>query len=183
MKYILAHDLGTSGNKATLFSDEGKMITSEVFRYDCHYFNTNWAEQDPEDFWKAICVTSRNLIDKARIDPGDIAAVSFSGQMMGCLCVDKQGNPLRPSIIWADQRAQAQAAALGEQYLPAGLLPHRRTPQQRLLRPAKAHVGAGQRAGGVCQDLQGPQRQGLHRPALDGEVLYRALRRHLQRLH
>ncbi len=35
MKYILAHDLGTSGNKATLFSDEGKMITSEVFRYDC----------------------------------------------------------------------------------------------------------------------------------------------------
>ena len=38
MKYILAHDLGTSGNKATLFSDEGKMITSEVFRYDCHYF-------------------------------------------------------------------------------------------------------------------------------------------------
>ena len=45
MKYILAHDLGTSGNKATLFSDEGKMITSEVFRYDCHYFNTNWAEQ------------------------------------------------------------------------------------------------------------------------------------------
>ena len=70
MKYILAHDLGTSGNKATLFSDEGKMITSEVFRYDCHYFNTNWAEQDPEDFWKAICVTSRNLIDKARIDPG-----------------------------------------------------------------------------------------------------------------
>ena len=115
MKYILAHDLGTSGNKATLFSDEGKMITSEVFRYDCHYFNTNWAEQDPEDFWKAICVTSRNLIDKARIDPGDIAAVSFSGQMMGCLCVDKQGNPLRPSIIWADQRAQAQAAALGEQ--------------------------------------------------------------------
>lgn len=119
MKYILAHDLGTSGNKATLFSDEGKMITSEVFRYDCHYFNTNWAEQDPEDFWKAICVTSRNLIDKARIDPGDIAAVSFSGQMMGCLCVDKQGNPLRPSIIWADQRAQAQAAALGEQ-IPCG---------------------------------------------------------------
>lgn len=93
MKYILAHDLGTSGNKATLFSDEGKMITSEVFRYDCHYFNTNWAEQDPEDFWKAICVTSRNLIDKARIDPGDIAAVSFSGQMMGCLCVDTVMDP------------------------------------------------------------------------------------------
>ena len=42
------------------------------------YFNTNWAEQDPEDFWKAICVTSRNLIDKARIDPGDICLLYTS---------------------------------------------------------------------------------------------------------
>ena len=109
MKYILAHDLGTSGNKATLFSQEGKMVTSEVYSYDCHYFNVNWAEQDPEDWWKAICVTSRNLIDKAGIDAGDVGVVSFSGQMMGCLCVDKQGNPLRPSIIWADQRSVAQA--------------------------------------------------------------------------
>lgn len=46
------------------------------------------------------------------MDKRDIAAVSFSGQMMGCLCVDKNGVPLRPSIIWADQRAQAQQAAI-----------------------------------------------------------------------
>ncbi|MEG1857461.1 MAG: FGGY-family carbohydrate kinase [Pseudoflavonifractor sp.] len=115
MKYILAHDLGTSGNKATLFSAEGKLVSSEVFNYGCHYFNGIWAEQDPEDWWQAICVTSKNLIAKAGIDAGDIAAVSFSGQMMGCLCVDRGGNPLRPSIIWADQRAQAQSAAIAEQ--------------------------------------------------------------------
>lgn len=114
MKYILAHDLGTSGNKATLFNEEGKLVTSEVYSYGCHYFNANWAEQEPEDWWKAICVTCRSLIEKAGIDPGDIAVVSFSGQMMGCLCVDKEGRPLRPSIIWADQRAQAQAAAIEE---------------------------------------------------------------------
>lgn len=114
MKYILAHDLGTSGNKATLFSAEGKLVTSEVFSYGCHYFNGIWAEQEPEDWWQAICVTSRNLIAKAGIDAGDVAAISFSGQMMGCLCVDKEGNPLRPSIIWADQRAQAQAEAIGK---------------------------------------------------------------------
>ena len=112
MKYILAHDLGTSGNKATLFNQEGKLVTSEVHSYPCRYFNANWAEQDPEDWWQAICATCKNLIDKAGIDAGDIAVVSFSGQMMGCLCVDREGNPLRPSIIWADQRAQAQAAAM-----------------------------------------------------------------------
>lgn len=114
MKYILAHDLGTSGNKATLFSDEGKLITSEVFSYGCHFFNANWAEQDAEDWWNAICTSSRNLIAKANIRPQDIGVISFSGQMMGCLCVDRDGNPLRPSIIWADQRAQAQQAAIAE---------------------------------------------------------------------
>ena len=115
MKYIIAHDLGTSGNKATLFREDGQMVTSEIFAYGCHYFNANWAEQDPEDWWKAICVTSRNLITKAKIDAGEVAALSFSGQMMGCLCVDRDGNPLRPSIIWADQRAQKQAQQIEEQ--------------------------------------------------------------------
>ena len=99
MKYIIAHDLGTSGNKATLFDEDGRMVTSETFAYGCHYFNTNWAEQNPEDWWQAICETSRNLIAKAKIDAGQIAAVSFSGQMMGCLCVDREGKPLRPAII------------------------------------------------------------------------------------
>ena len=114
MKYIIAHDLGTSGNKATLFSEEGRLIGSTVYAYGCHYFNDNWAEQDPADWWRSICETTRGLLHETKVDRRDIAAVSFSGQMMGCLCVDRQGNPLRPSIIWADQRAQAQQDAIGE---------------------------------------------------------------------
>ena len=114
MKYILAHDLGTSGNKATLFSEDGKMIGSEVFSYDAHYFNGTWVEQDAEDWWNAVCQTSKNLIAATAINPSDIGAISFSGQMMGCLCVDKQGNPLRPSIIWADTRAVEQSKQLEE---------------------------------------------------------------------
>ena len=109
MKYILAHDLGTSGNKAALFSEEGKMVGSETVEYGAHYFNDTWVEQDAEDWWRAVCQSSKSLLDCAGIDPAQVAVVSFSGQMMGCLCVDKKGTPLRPSIIWADQRAQAQA--------------------------------------------------------------------------
>ena len=45
-KYILAHDLGTSGNKATLFSEEGALVDSQVYSYDTHYFNDTWVEQD-----------------------------------------------------------------------------------------------------------------------------------------
>ncbi len=112
MNYIIAHDLGTSGNKATLFSGEGALVGSAVYNYGCHYFNNNWAEQDPADWWASICETTSALIAKTQIDKGDIAAVSFSGQMMGCLCVDQSGTPLRPSIIWADQRAQAQREAI-----------------------------------------------------------------------
>lgn len=118
MKYILAHDLGTSGNKATLFSETGALVSSEVHPYGCHYFHGTWAEQDPEDWWNAICVTSKNLLDKTGVQPAEVAAVSFSGQMMGCLCVDRAGNPLRPSIIWADQRAQAQSEAIRREIEP-----------------------------------------------------------------
>ena len=113
-KYILAHDLGTSGNKATLFSEDGKLILSEVFPYDAHYFNGTWVEQNANDWWEAVCRTSRNLIASSGVDSKDIGVVSFSGQMMGCLCVDRDGNPLRPSIIWADQRAQKQVAQIEE---------------------------------------------------------------------
>ncbi|WP_316569175.1 xylulokinase [Neobacillus sp. YIM B06451] len=114
MKYILAHDLGTSGNKATLFSENGKLIGSYVASYPTNYFNGTYAEQDAEDWWNAVCTTSRNLINSLEIDPEDIAVVSFSGQMMGCLCVDIDGNPLRKAIIWADQRAQKQVAQIEE---------------------------------------------------------------------
>ena len=114
MKYVLAHDLGTSGNKATLFSEEGKLVGSTIFSYGTHYFNETWVEQDPADWWRAVAETSRALIMQSGIDAADIAAVSFSGQMMGCLCVDKSGTPLRPSLIWADQRAQAQQKAIDE---------------------------------------------------------------------
>lgn len=107
-KYLLAHDIGTSGNKATLFSTEGDLIKSKTVSYETHYFHDTWVEQEAEDWWEAVCRSSKELIRDAGIEAKEIAAVSFSGQMMGCLCVDKEGRPLRPSIIWADSRAQKQ---------------------------------------------------------------------------
>lgn len=115
-KYILAHDLGTSGNKATLFSEDGQLIGSKVTSYETHYFNDTWVEQDANQWWQAVCTSTKQLLQTSNIAPENIGAVSFSGQMMGCLCVDKKGVPLRPSIIWADQRAQKQSFEL-ENYI------------------------------------------------------------------
>src|SRR5271169_3611925 len=102
-QYLLAHDLGTSGNKATLFTTEGRLVGSVTSAYDTHYFNNNCSEQDPADWWNAVCGSTRKLVQG--LDTREIAVISFSGQMMGCLCVDRQGRPLRPAILYSDQRA------------------------------------------------------------------------------
>jgi len=106
-KYLLAHDLGTSGNKATLYSLDGKLVASKTVSYPTNFFNGNWAEQNPQDWWKAICDSTQALL--AAVSAADIAVVSLSGQMMGCTVVDQAGNALRPSILYCDQRSTRQA--------------------------------------------------------------------------
>ncbi|WP_455381403.1 xylulokinase [Salinispira pacifica] len=109
-KYLLAHDLGTSGNKATLFSSEGTLLRSVTSEYGTKYFNNNWAEQDPAAWWRAVCSSTRELMQGT--DPASIAVISLSGQMMGCVCVDRSGKELRNALIYADQRGVKEAAAL-----------------------------------------------------------------------
>lgn len=109
-RYLLAHDLGTSGNKATLFTDQGELVASRTCAYPTHFFRGNWAEQSPDDWWRAICSTSQQLA--AEISPQDIACVTLSGQMMGCTPVDRMGRALRPSILYCDQRAETQAQVI-----------------------------------------------------------------------
>lgn len=115
-EYILAHDLGTSGNKATLFSTDGVLCKSCTYAYGLYSDNPLWAEQDGEEWWQAVCNSTKELLEVCKIKPDEVKAVSFSGQMMGCLPVDREGKPLRRAIIWADQRAERQAYVLGEKY-------------------------------------------------------------------
>ena len=112
--YILAHDLGTSGNKAVLFSADGRLIGSMQTGYGVFYERKLWAEQDSEDWWQAVCTSTKKLLAQYNIAAEDVKAVSFSGQMMGALPVDKNGKPLTRAIIWADMRAQKQSDMLRE---------------------------------------------------------------------
>jgi xylulokinase len=111
-RYILAHDLGTTGNKATLYTPEGELVASCFHPYETRYLSANWVEQNPEDWWEAVCLSTAKLLADSRVEPSAIKVVSFSGQMMGALLVDRRGIPLRPAIIWADQRGLAQADLL-----------------------------------------------------------------------
>ncbi len=107
-QYILAHDLGTTGNKATLFETNGELVSSMVYEYETFYQKENWVEQNPEDWWNAVCKTTKKLLKKENINKENVAVISFSAQMMGCLLVDQKGNALRNMIIWADTRANKQ---------------------------------------------------------------------------
>lgn len=112
MEYIIAYDLGTTGNKATLFRADGKLSASSFCSYDTFYPNTNWVEQEPEQWWQSLKVTTARLLSETRLKPEQIRCVSFSGQMMGVVPLDSQGNVLRRAIIWADQRSVEQARKL-----------------------------------------------------------------------
>lgn len=109
---IISHDLGTTGNKATLVDHQGQVIASYTATYATDFGPRGKAEQDPEQWWRAVGEASRKLLARADVSAGDIEVVSFSGQMMGAVLVDDAGTPVRPAIIWADTRSEAQCAQL-----------------------------------------------------------------------
>ena len=111
---VLAHDLGTTGNKASLFDVSGNLIKSASIGYRTAYLHPGWAEQDPDDWWQAVLGSTEQLLCGSDWEASDIKVIGFSGEMMGCLPVDAKGMPLRTAIIWADQRAEVEAAFIGE---------------------------------------------------------------------
>jgi xylulokinase len=117
-QFVIAHDLGTTGNKATLYDADGALIGSAFHGYNVEYAHPRWAEQDPEDWWRAVCLSTHRLLAETRVIGDEIACITFSGQMMGCTPVDSQARPLRKAIIWADQRALEQEAWLNERLSP-----------------------------------------------------------------
>ncbi|PID58094.1 xylulokinase [candidate division KSB3 bacterium] len=117
-RYLLAHDLGTTGNKATLYSSNGEKIASDFYGYPTHYPKHKWVEQNPDDWWEATCVSTQRLLKKSRVMSSDVAVISFSGQMMGAVMVDNTGTPLRDCVIWADMRSEKQAADIASHVSP-----------------------------------------------------------------
>ncbi|MEA1263255.1 xylulokinase [Microbacterium sp. STF-2] len=128
---IIAHDLGTTGNKASLHHDDGRLVASVTVPYPAHFAAGGVAEQDPADWWDAVVAATRDLIARTGTAPTDIAGLVVSGQMMGAVLLDAHGEPARPAIIWADTRAGAQQreleAAIGAERA-YGILGHRLNP-------------------------------------------------------
>jgi xylulokinase len=114
MKYLLGIDIGTSGTKTVLFDKGGNPISSSTEEYPLYQPEIGWAEQDPLDWWKAVCITINAVIKDSNINPESISGIGLSGQMHGLVMLDGDGNVLRKSIIWCDQRTAKECVEITE---------------------------------------------------------------------
>jgi len=107
--YLIGYDIGTSSIKATLLdAQNGQVIssaTSPKKELQIIALKSGWAEQKPADWWENVKLATAEMLDSTKIDAGDIKAIGITYQMHGLVCVDKELQVLRPSIIWCDSRA------------------------------------------------------------------------------
>ena len=102
---ILAIDNGTQSLKALVFDRQGQLQARAQVVFDPYVSpKPGWAEQDPELFWTSLCSACRQLWDRNGVNPKAIAGVALTTQRGTVVNVDPEGRPLRPAIIWPDQR-------------------------------------------------------------------------------
>jgi xylulokinase len=111
---IVAHDLGTSGDKASLHDADGRLLAAHTEPYATAFGPGGTAEQEPAEWWRAFCAASRSLLAETGTRPDEVACIAMSGQMMGVVLVDAEDVAIRPALIWADTRAHREAEALAE---------------------------------------------------------------------
>jgi xylulokinase len=112
---FLGIDVGTGGTRAILINRDGKVIASAASDHaPIHSKHIGWAEQHPEDWWRAAKTAIAAVLASANISGSQIEAIGLTGQMHGCVMLDADGEVLRPALIWADQRTQPQCDWLTE---------------------------------------------------------------------
>ena len=104
--YIIIYDFGTSSVKTCLFeiSSEIRLVTASSAGYGLYISDDGGAEQDTEEWWAAICSTTRELFSKTDVKPEDIEGLAFCSQMQGSVFVDGDGNAIRRPMNYLDQK-------------------------------------------------------------------------------
>jgi sugar (pentulose or hexulose) kinase len=110
MNTFLSIDVGTSSTKLSLFSETGRLLSAKSAAYTIDYPHTDWAEQDAQQWWRAVCQLAPAVL--APEDAAALRGISVSGQAPLCVPLDRQGRPLRKAILWHDRRATAQVSWL-----------------------------------------------------------------------
>ncbi len=111
---LLGIDIGTSGCKIALFSRDGSVICSDTEEYPVYYPAPGFVEQDPDEWWEAICRGTKKLIEHNSINAAEIAGVGVDGQSWAAIAVDENGDVLTRNPIWMDTRSESICRELNE---------------------------------------------------------------------
>jgi xylulokinase len=112
-RYVIGCDVGSQGTNAALYAEDGTLVASRYEPHDLSFPHPGWAEQDADEWPKAVATAVGALVDGVE-DPSAIRGLSFGSQLDGMVACDGAGRPLRPAMIWMDRRAEPQAAALSD---------------------------------------------------------------------
>ena len=98
--YLLGIDIGTSACKVAVFDRNGKVLAAASGDYPVYYPHEGWAEQNPEEWWDAVCRATKETIQKADITADEIAGIGIDGQSWSAIPIDREGNVLANTPIW-----------------------------------------------------------------------------------
>ena len=116
---IIAYDLGTGGNKASLYDVDGRCLAAVFVPYETQYPQAGWHEQRPEDWWNAVVRSTNKLLAGGGVEPGDIECLAISGHSLGCVPLAADGTLLRDATpIWSDKRPTTQLPEFFERVDP-----------------------------------------------------------------
>ncbi len=105
MRYLLALDEGTSSARAVVFDGEAREVTSAHLSINCRYPNDGWVEQEADDIWRAQIDAARQAIDKAGIQPSQLAGIGIANQRETTIVWERStGKPVGPAIVWQCRR-------------------------------------------------------------------------------
>jgi len=108
MRLLLGIDLSTTGAKALLIDDKGRVVSSATTPLSLSTPYPLWSEQEPHDWWSATTSSIARALAAANTSGESVAAIGLTGQMHGLVLLDEQGHVLRPAILWNDQRCGAE---------------------------------------------------------------------------
>jgi xylulokinase len=112
MGYLLGIDIGTSGTKTLVCDEKGKVLATAMAEHPIFSPKPGWSEQNPLDWWKSSISATKAVCRRAKIKPQEIRGIGLSGQMHGSVFLGDGAKPLRPALLWNDQRTAGQCAEI-----------------------------------------------------------------------
>ena len=116
MKYLLGCDFGGGASKATLLGEDGRVVATATHEYPTCYPRAGWAEQDPDDSFRALAANIRELLSTSGVMAEQIEALALDGATHTAVLLDEEDRVIRPAIYWTDKRSGEEAALLKRDY-------------------------------------------------------------------